>query len=87
MNNWHAQHVRQSLQQRTQITLAELLQTRPLEHGLAELVTYLSLAAEPRLGTALQQSSNLQSWFRAAIDDTQHDTVVWREYLDSLSIR
>ena len=72
-----SQHVRQSLQQRTQVTLAELLQTRPLEHGLAELVTYLSLAAEPRLGTASQQPSNLQSWFRAAIDDTQHDTVVW----------
>ncbi len=60
-----SQHVRQSLQQRSQITLAELLQTRPLQHGLAELVSYLTLAAEPRVG------------LRAAIDDTQHDTVVW----------
>ena len=57
-----AQHVRQSLQQRSQITLAELLATRPLEHGLAELVTYLSLATEPG---------------RAVIDDTVQDSVAW----------
>lgn len=57
-----ALHVRQSLQQRTQVTLAELLQTRPLEHGLSELVAYLALAAEPG---------------RAVIDDTVHDSVVW----------
>ena len=57
-----AQHVRQSLQQRSQVTLAELLATRPLEHGLAELVTYLSLATEPG---------------RAVIDDTVQDSVVW----------
>jgi len=57
-----AQHVRQSLQQRTQITLSELLHTRPLEHGLAELVAYLSLAAEQR-GTV--------------IDDTVQDSVAW----------
>jgi hypothetical protein len=57
-----SQHVRQSLQQRTQITLSELLHTRPLEHGLAELVAYLSLAAEQR-GTV--------------IDDTVQDSVAW----------
>ena len=57
-----AQHVRQSLQQRTQITLAELLHTRPLQQGLAELVAYLSLAAEPG---------------RALIDDTVQDRVAW----------
>ena len=57
-----AQHVRQSLQQRTQVTLAELLDTRPLQQGLAELVAYLSLAAEPG---------------RALIDDTVLDRVAW----------
>ncbi len=41
-----ARHVRLSLQQRPQVTLAELCQTRPLQHGLAELVAYLQLAAE-----------------------------------------
>ena len=57
-----ALHVRQSLQQRTQVTLAELVRTRPLEQGLAELVAYLSLAAEPG---------------RAVIDDTLEDKVDW----------
>ena len=57
-----ARHVRQSLQQRSQVTLAELLDTRPLQQGLAELVAYLSLAAEPG---------------RAVIDDTVEDSVVW----------
>jgi len=41
-----ASHIRQSLQTRAQISLAELLQTRPLEQGLGELVAYLQLASE-----------------------------------------
>jgi hypothetical protein len=57
-----AQHVRQSLQQRTQVTLTELLQSRPLQQGLAELVAYLSLAAEPG---------------RAVIDDAVEEQVAW----------
>jgi len=57
-----AQHVRQSLQQRAQVTLAELLDARPLQQGLAELVAYLSLAAESG---------------RAVIDDTVEDRVAW----------
>jgi hypothetical protein len=61
-----AAHVRQSLQLRTQVTLTELLGSRPLQQGLAELVAYLSLAAEPQAG------------LRAVIDDTQEDAVVWR---------
>jgi flagellar motility protein MotE (MotC chaperone) len=57
-----AQHVRQSLQQRAQVTLPELLADRPLEQGLAELMAYLSLATEPG---------------RAVIDDSVQDTVAW----------
>jgi len=57
-----AQHVRQSLQQRTQVTLAELVGSRPLQQGLAELVAYLSLAAEPG---------------RAVIDDSTEEQVDW----------
>jgi hypothetical protein len=57
-----AQHVRRSLQQRKQVTLAELLATRPLQQGLAELVAYLSLAAEPG---------------KAVVDDTVQDQVSW----------
>jgi hypothetical protein len=60
-----AQHVRQSLQQRSQVTLAELVQGRPLQQGLAELVAYLSLAAEPRAGV------------KAVIDDAVEDAVAW----------
>ncbi len=39
-------HIRQSLQTRAQISLGELLQARPLEQGLGELVAYLQLASE-----------------------------------------
>ena len=39
-------HIRKSLQTRAQISLGELLQTRPLEQGLGELVAYLQLASE-----------------------------------------
>ena len=64
-----AQHVRQSLQQRTQITLAELLEARPLQQGLAELVAYLSLAAEPPIG--------VNAGVNAVIDDTVEERVSW----------
>ena len=40
-----AGHIRQSLQTRPQISLGELLQTRPLQQGLGELVAYLQLAS------------------------------------------
>lgn len=39
-----SRHIRHTLQQVEQVTLAELCLTRPLEHGLAELVAYLELA-------------------------------------------
>ena len=38
--------IRRALQTRPQISLAELLELYPLEQGLAELVTYMSLAAD-----------------------------------------
>ncbi len=57
-----AQHVRQNLQQRTQVTLTELLDARPLQQGLAELVAYFSLATESG---------------RAVIDDTHMEQVAW----------
>ncbi len=55
--------MRRSLQQRTQVTLAELLASRPLQQGLAELVAYLRLAAEPG---------------KAVIDDSVQEQVTWR---------
>jgi hypothetical protein len=41
-----ASRIRHLLQSRAQVTLAEVVQAHPLEHGLAELVAYLTLAAE-----------------------------------------
>ena len=55
-------HIRQSLQTRAQISLTELLQTRPLQQGLGELVAYLQLASE-------QQN--------AVIDESAVETVQW----------
>jgi hypothetical protein len=39
-------HIRWALQTRSQISIEELIQHRPLEHGLAEIVAYMSIAAE-----------------------------------------
>jgi hypothetical protein len=58
-----ARHIRQSLQGRGQISLRELLQTRPLEQGLAELVAYLQLGHES---------------FRAVTDETAEDAIEWQ---------
>lgn len=58
-----ASHIRQSLQTRVQITLRELLQTRPLQQGLGELVAYLQLASE-------QQN--------AVLDESITEVVEWR---------
>jgi hypothetical protein len=58
-----AQHIRQALQQRAQVTLSELLAQYPLQKGLAELVAYLQLAAEQGA---------------AVVDDAEEDTVSWQ---------
>ena len=39
-------HIRHALQDRTQITLSELVASQPLQQGLAELVAYLQLGTE-----------------------------------------
>jgi hypothetical protein len=57
-------HVRRALQTRSQVSLADLVEAHPLEQGLAELVTYLSLAASD--GTSI-------------IDDAQHQTLTWTD--------
>jgi hypothetical protein len=56
--------VRRALQTRSQVSLAEVVEAHPLERGLAELVTYLSLAAAD--GTSV-------------IDDAQHQTLTWTD--------
>lgn len=64
-----AAHVRRALQTRQQVSLAELVSAQPIEQGLAELVAYLSLAAEDR---------------SAVIDDGRTQTLVWSDEAGSL---
>jgi Protein of unknown function (DUF3375) len=56
------QGVRRSLQRRPQVGLAELIRAEPLQQGLAELVTYLSLTDET---------------FRVVFDETVTDHLTW----------
>lgn len=60
-----AQRVRRTLQSRSQITLADLLQEYPLDQGLAELIAYLQLASERGQGKVL-------------FDDDVNDSIVWQ---------
>lgn len=55
-------HIRQSLQTRAQISLGELLQTRPLEQGLGELVAYLQLASEAPNSLVDESSLEAVEW-------------------------
>ena len=57
-----AGHIRRALQDGSPVSLSHLIASHPLERGLAELVAYLSLAAEDS---------------RAVIDDRTTQTVSW----------
>lgn len=57
-----ARHIRQGLQTRNQITLRELVDQQPLEHGLAELVAYLQLGDES---------------FKAVVDESTQERIAW----------
>jgi flagellar motility protein MotE (MotC chaperone) len=58
-----AGHIRQSLQDRAQVTLQELTQLQPLQQGLAELLAYLQLADDS---------------FRAVVDESATDVIAWQ---------
>ena len=62
-NGQLTRHIRHALQDRSQITLRELCDLQPLQHGLAELVAYLQLAS----GT-----------FKSVVDEDTTDVIVWR---------
>jgi molybdopterin-guanine dinucleotide biosynthesis protein A len=57
-----ARYIRQALQERSQITLGEVMSRHPLRHGLAELVTYLQLAG---------------AWPKTAVDTDEQEQVSW----------
>ena len=67
-----SRHIRQSLQNRSQISLQELCEARPLQQGLAELVAYLELGGDP----ALNQ-------FTAVVDESTETVVSWRSPLEN----
>jgi flagellar motility protein MotE (MotC chaperone) len=54
--------IRQSLQEKSQITLGELVQQHPLEHGLAELVAWLTLASEDRKTVFEEDTRESVAW-------------------------
>ena len=56
--------IRRALQGQPQVSLGDLVEAHPLEHGLAELVAYLSLASGDR---------------RAVIDDARRQTLEWTD--------
>jgi len=57
-----ARHIRQALQDRSQVTLRELTESRPLQQGLAELVAYLQLGSVS---------------FKAVVDEDNPDLIAW----------
>ncbi|WP_286828308.1 MULTISPECIES: DUF3375 domain-containing protein [Kordiimonas] len=56
--------IKSALQSRPQVSLGTVLQLHPLEHGLAELVAYLSLAAEDQ---------------RAIFDEERKEQAFWQD--------
>jgi hypothetical protein len=58
--------IRRALQTRSQISLAELLELHPLEQGLAELVTYFSLAADSDTAVIDDSRSHVVTFVDAA---------------------
>ncbi len=62
------QHIRQSLQDKSQISLLELCHTRPISQGLAELVAYLELAGD----------HSQTGRFQIVVDDSIEDIISWQ---------
>ena len=69
-----ARHIRHALQDRSQITLRELCETQPLQHGLADLVAYLQLAEDQFKKTVIdEQVSEIITWKRGATSGATGD--------------
>jgi hypothetical protein len=57
-----ASHIRHSLSDASQVTLRQLVQSRPPEHGLAEIVAYLEIA---------------HTSFTITVDESTEDVLEW----------
>ncbi|MFZ2959523.1 MAG: DUF3375 domain-containing protein [Candidatus Ozemobacteraceae bacterium] len=60
-----SRHIRHALQERSQITLGELIEIRPLQQGLAELVAYLQLGSET---------------FKTVVDEGTSEIITWQGF-------
>lgn len=58
-----SRHIRNALQERSQITLREIIEAQPLQHGLAELIAYLQLASDA---------------FQAVVDEEMTEVIIWK---------
>lgn len=67
------QHIRHSLQHKSQVSLSDLCQMRPLQQGLAELVAYLELTGE----------NNQLHRFSFVVDESVEDFIQWQVELTS----
>lgn len=65
-----ARYIRQALQDRSQVTLRELTESRPLQQGLAELVAYLQLGSEAFKTAVDEGTSEVIAWQAVATDGT-----------------
>ncbi|MGO1074626.1 DUF3375 domain-containing protein [Inquilinus sp. CA228] len=61
-------HIRHALQARPQVTLRELIEAQPLQHGLAELVAYLQLGTDSFRAEVVDGAMDLIAWTTAARD-------------------
>lgn len=66
-----ARHIRQALQTSTQVTLRELVDSRPLQHGLAELIAYLQLGSDS---------------FKTIVDEDRPEIIEWQVVANEESI-
>jgi len=63
-----ARHIRQTLQNRSQVTLRELTESQPLRQGLAELVAYLHLGSESFKTVVDEDTPEVIAWTTVATD-------------------
>ena len=61
-------HIRHSLRDASQVTLRQLVQSRPPEHGLAEIISYLELA---------------HTSFTVTVDESTEDVLEWSGITES----
>jgi len=60
-------HIRHALQDRSQISLSELLEAHPLQEGLAELVTYLQLGCDVFTTVVNESRQDFVHWEASAL--------------------